>query len=206
MFDLGGVIEKIYPSRVVKSFDGLGMDKPENLFTIYGQSEICNKFETGSIEEKEFIESVRGVFNIDASDDEIIAAWNSNQGGVSSETFNTLVDLKKNDFSLSVLSNTNPTHFKLIQNQFFRNHGVHMNYMFDNIILSYEVGLRKPEGEIFSLAKETIADKDDKILFIDDLKDNCVSAEACNMSVMPHVTNEELIADKVIQHAHAVSF
>jgi putative hydrolase of the HAD superfamily len=66
--------------------------------------------------------------------------------------------------------------------------------LFDAVVISAEVGLHKPQPEIYRLAAERLEVEPAECLFVDDLKENCEGAEAVGMTAVRHRTPEETIA------------
>jgi putative hydrolase of the HAD superfamily len=58
--------------------------------------------------------------------------------------------------------------------------------LFDAAVISGEVGLHKPEPEIFRMGAERIGVPPEECLFVDDLEENCVGAEAVGMTAILH--------------------
>ena len=58
--------------------------------------------------------------------------------------------------------------------------------MFDGVVISGEVGLHKPEPEIFHLGAREIGVAPEECVFVDDLKENCAGAEAVGMTAVLH--------------------
>lgn len=58
--------------------------------------------------------------------------------------------------------------------------------LFDAVVISGEVGLHKPEAEIFRLAAERVGVAAERCVFVDDLKENCAGAEAVGMTAVLH--------------------
>ena len=65
--------------------------------------------------------------------------------------------------------------------------------MFDGWVISGEVGIRKPDPEIYELGAERIGLPPDEIVFVDDLKGNLKPARAMGMATVHHVTADETI-------------
>ena len=53
-------------------------------------------------------------------------------------------------------------------------------------MISAEVGLHKPQPEIYRLAAERLEVEPDACIFVDDLKENCEGAEAVGMTAIRH--------------------
>jgi putative hydrolase of the HAD superfamily len=66
--------------------------------------------------------------------------------------------------------------------------------LFDTAVISGEVGLHKPQPEIYRLAAERIVEPPEKCVFVDDLRENCAGAEAVGMTAILHRNPAESIA------------
>jgi putative hydrolase of the HAD superfamily len=58
--------------------------------------------------------------------------------------------------------------------------------LFDTVVLSGEVGMRKPEKEIFLHAAQTLGVPPEECVFIDDMAANVAAARACGMTGVLH--------------------
>jgi putative hydrolase of the HAD superfamily len=58
--------------------------------------------------------------------------------------------------------------------------------LFDVMVISGEVGLNKPEPEIFHLAADRLGVAPKDCVFVDDLRENCEGAEAVGMTAILH--------------------
>ena len=63
--------------------------------------------------------------------------------------------------------------------------------MFDVVVISGEVGMRKPEPEIFELTTNRLGLRPEQCVFVDDLKHNVAAAAALGWVGVHHVTYEE---------------
>ena len=66
--------------------------------------------------------------------------------------------------------------------------------LFDAVVLSADVGMHKPQPEIYRLAAERLGVAPEECLFVDDLKENCEGAEAVGMTAIWHRSPRETIA------------
>ena len=66
--------------------------------------------------------------------------------------------------------------------------------LFDAVVISAEVGLHKPQPEIYLVAAERLGIEPAQCLFVDDLKENCEGAEAVGMTAIRHRDAPETIA------------
>jgi putative hydrolase of the HAD superfamily len=58
--------------------------------------------------------------------------------------------------------------------------------LFDAVVISAEVGMRKPEERIFRLAAELLGLEPEECVFIDDIRDNVAAAEAAGLTGVHH--------------------
>jgi putative hydrolase of the HAD superfamily len=61
-----------------------------------------------------------------------------------------------------------------------------LSELFDDIVISGEVGLHKPAPEIYELAAELVGVAAAECVFVDDLRENCEGAEAVGMTAVLH--------------------
>jgi putative hydrolase of the HAD superfamily len=59
-----------------------------------------------------------------------------------------------------------------------------LDELFDEVVISADVGLHKPQPEIYRLAAERLEVDPSKCLFVDDLRENCEGAEAVGMTAI----------------------
>jgi epoxide hydrolase-like predicted phosphatase len=67
--------------------------------------------------------------------------------------------------------------------------------LFDTVVISGEVGMHKPQPEIFRLAAARVGVDPESCVFVDDLRENCEGAEAVGMSAVLHRDSERTIAE-----------
>jgi putative hydrolase of the HAD superfamily len=58
--------------------------------------------------------------------------------------------------------------------------------LFDGVVISGDVGMHKPQPEIFLLGAERAGVAPQQCVFVDDLRENCDGAEAVGMTVVLH--------------------
>jgi epoxide hydrolase-like predicted phosphatase len=66
--------------------------------------------------------------------------------------------------------------------------------LFDAVVVSAEVGLHKPEPEIFLLAAKRLGVEPDRCVFVDDLRENCAGAAAVGMTPVLHRNAADTVA------------
>ncbi len=67
--------------------------------------------------------------------------------------------------------------------------------LFDGVVISGEVGLNKPEAEIYELGAQRVGLAPAECVFVDDLRENCEGAEAVGMTAVLHRGAEGTVAE-----------
>jgi epoxide hydrolase-like predicted phosphatase len=66
--------------------------------------------------------------------------------------------------------------------------------LFDATVISGDVGLHKPQAEIFRLACDRLDVEPGESVFVDDLRENCAGAEAVGMTAVLHRDSAQTVA------------
>ena len=112
--------------------------------------------------------------------------WRESITGIIDGTVELLWKLKKTGISLYGLSNWSTETFSMVRNEFeFFN-------LFDEILLSGEVKLIKPEPEIFELFLQRIEKSANECLFIDDSEPNIITARKLGFDTVHFISPEHL--------------
>jgi epoxide hydrolase-like predicted phosphatase len=61
-----------------------------------------------------------------------------------------------------------------------------LDELFDAVVISGDVGMHKPEPEIFRLGAERVGVPPEECVFVDDLRENCAGAEEVGMTAILH--------------------
>lgn len=112
--------------------------------------------------------------------------WKESVTGSIDGTVELLRALKEKGYPLYALSNWATETFTMVRHEFeFLN-------LFDEIILSGEVKLIKPEPEIFELCLQKIGKPASQCLFIDDSEANIIAAKKLGFDTVQFVSPEHL--------------
>jgi 2-haloacid dehalogenase len=112
--------------------------------------------------------------------------WRESISGSIDGTVELLRALKKKGYALYGLSNWGTETFAMVRHEFdFLN-------LFDEIILSGEVKLIKPEPEIFRLCLQKIDKPASQCLFIDDSEANIIAAQKLGFDTVHFISPEHL--------------
>jgi HAD superfamily hydrolase (TIGR01509 family) len=171
LFDLGGVL--INPMGVPKMLAWTnGLISQEDLWKKWVGSPAVMALESGKISLETFADGVIDEFDLPVNRTEFISEFKNWAENLYPGVRNLLTRLSA-DYPLATLSNTNTLHWEWFKNQ----SGVydHFTYHFP----SHLTGLTKPNEETFYHVIEELPYESKNILFIDDFKENIVSAIQC---------------------------
>ena len=191
VFDLGGVILDIDYNLTVKAFEDLGIPNFKEQYSKMSQSNLFDNIETGKISPVEFRDLIREVAQKTISDAEIDTAWNALILHLPQYRIEILKNLQVN-YRLFLLSNTNKIHYDDYSEVIKRENGIEgLEPLFEKTYLSHEMGLRKPDPEIFQvvLSENNLVPKE--TLFIDDSPQHIASAKTLGI-VAYHLENEDI--------------
>lgn len=190
LFDMGGVVFTQTTDRARERFRAIGLD-PDYYMGEYGQKDFFLDVETGAITAEEFVEKVaevRGRNNLTWHD--LQQCWLGFFDGVSDRVaFN--LDYLHQDYHLCLLSNTNPFIMQFTNSEAFTRHGRPITDFFDQLFLSYEMGVCKPHADIFLKALSMGQMKAEECLFIDDSRKNIEAAEKLGIHTLYVPTNSD---------------
>lgn len=181
IFDLGGVIVDLAPDRTLSEFAKLSGKPINEVLQLHATHPAFHAYETGRMGEAEFRDAVRAMFQANASDPEIDRCWNAMLIGIPDKKLEMLTRLKKY-FTTMALSNTNSIHLKYI-NEVILN-GQSLDDYFDHAYYSHDIGLRKPDHEIYEFVLKTHRITPDKAFFLDDNADNIAAAKSVGMQAL----------------------
>lgn len=181
IFDFGGVLVDLDPQRCIKSFRDLGLDVVPYLNTYLSQG-IFLKMELGEISPKDFWTEVRQLFHSpELTDAQLTDAWDSMLETIPVRRLEKLRELRKKYTNIYLLSNTNVLHWEMGK-RLFAAEGKTVNDYFDQIFLSCDLHLSKPDIKIFEKVLYKTGIVPEETLFIDDSAENCEAAESIGIS------------------------
>ena len=184
IFDLGGVLINIDYLKTKHEFERLGIRNFDTLFTQFQQDHVFDQFEKGEINPQDFYESLKNKVDIEISIAEFNHAWNAMLLDFPEERMDLLEQLKK-PHRLFLLSNTNALHIPAFKKS-IKQEGLYdrFNTVFEKHYYSSEVGMRKPDTEIFDLVVSENNLIKEKTLFIDDSPQHVEGAKKAGLNAL----------------------
>lgn len=165
-FDVGGVLnkyDKVFADAPLK----FGIDR-EEFGKVFDEND--DDITRGKIDVNDFWKLCVQRFSIKNGENFDMAKSWANDFEVISKNYDLVLEMKKK-CQVGLLSN----HYKGVFEEVYKRRLVpKINY--DQIIMSYECGLRKPEEEIFVLAQRKADCHPEEIYFIDDSETNIETA------------------------------
>lgn len=193
IFDLGGVIINLDPQATIDAFKNLFQEGFEAMEKELYSNKLLDRLETGEITTDEFISFFQS-HKATLPSEHITKAWNSMLLDIPHERILMIRNLARK-YRVFLLSNTNQIHLDYINNYVNNEFGfTSMSHPFEKAYYSHQMGLRKPDSEIF----ETILrDKNllpAETLFIDDSEQHIVAAKQLDLKTHHLLESETIIA------------
>ncbi|MEP1487468.1 MAG: HAD family phosphatase [Algibacter sp.] len=176
VFDLGGVIMNLNVPQTIIEFTRLGIKNIVNDTGHHYTDPIFYDFEIGKVSENEFVEKLSCIASSNPSHLQIREAWNAMILDMPRDRINILLDLKKK-YNIYLLSNTNSIHQQKFINEVNETNNFSFNDLFEKAYYSHEIGMRKPNEDVFEFLLKDSNLKPKETLFIDDSIHNINAAE-----------------------------
>lgn len=176
LIDLGDVLYKIDMKLTLDAFQALRpADTGPIMYSKQNQHEAFSLLETGKIDAEAFSKALSEAYHLEGSPDKIIEAWNALLIGLIPGREEQIPQLAKH-YNLALLSNTNQPHYEAFIDE-CREVFTH----FQRIFLSYEMGMRKPDAEIYEAVLKEMNWKAEETLFLDDSINNIKGADSVGL-------------------------
>ncbi|WBM70632.1 glucose-1-phosphatase [Buttiauxella sp. WJP83] len=172
IFDLGNVIVDIDFNRVMGVWSDYSRVPLANLQKSFVMGDAFKRHERGQISDEEFAQAVCDEMGMALSFDQFAAGWQAIFVGLRPEVIAVMNQLREQGHRVVVLSNTNRLH-----TYFWPAEYPQIALAADKIYLSQEMGMRKPDAEIYQKLLETEGFSADQAVFFDDNADNIKGAQ-----------------------------
>ena len=188
IFDFGDIFINLEKETSINEFKKLGLDGPnEELIA------MNDLFEKGKITEMQFIEGFQKYIpNADIHD--IRKAWNSIIGEFPLYRLEFL-QMLSSKYRLFLLTNTDAIHISRFEHMVGISFFSDFYQCFEKVYYSFEMGMRKPDPNIYNtiLKKHDLSPK--RTLFIDDKKENTDAAASLGIQVWNLQVGQEDVVD-----------
>lgn len=181
LLDLGGVLIDVDYHASARAFKALGFQDFDTLYSKAQQAHLFDGFETGETTPWEFRERIRQLFRPDITDEQIDTCWNAMLGSIPDERIELVKRLKER-YRVLLLSNTNAIHVLAFSAIVRHENGIaDIKTLFHGAYYSCEVGLRKPNAEVYHHVLREQGSLPERTLFIDDSLHHVVGARVAGL-------------------------
>jgi putative hydrolase of the HAD superfamily len=192
IFDLGGVVvdldfSNFYNSIITQS----PLNKPQTpiMLEFFRQSDIYHQ---GNMTDDEFYQLACDLLQVCMVDKvEFFKAFNSIISGINLDVVELIKKIRdSHQYKLIALSNVNSSHWDFILEK-------NWDFLdcFEELILSHEIHLIKPDPKVFEYAIQKAKCKPEEIVFIDDGLNNIRSAKQLGIIGIKYINLDELIEE-----------
>ena len=154
---------------------------------------MFDDFEKGLISSQHFINKLMDIVPKGVTPNQIVAAWNAMLGKFSFQKIELLKRLGSTH-RIFMLSNTNAIHLPVVLKAWKEVSATEINTLFEQIYLSFEIGMRKPDVEIFQWVCNQNKLIPENSLFIDDSPQHIAGAEKAGLNTHFYQNENEFYA------------
>ena len=179
IFDLAGVILNLNIERDTEALHAIGL--PDYMGCL-ARPEICNPacaYLNGLTSAQVMCDAIRPYCRPDVRDEEIIDAMDAVLDDIPRSRLELLVELRQR-YRIFLLSNLYETAWDHTLREFERN-GFTPEQCFEEVFLSYELGLAKPDLRIFQHVIQKTGIDPAETLYLDDTRENVDGGQAAGL-------------------------
>ena len=174
-FDLGNVLLYFSRERQFSQMAQVLGISPTELDQLVNQNDLMQRCETGKLSPQQAHAILCDAAQSNCNFDSLFRA-SSDIFEINLSMLPLLTQLVRNGHRIGILSNTSANHWNYCVAHF----AILRDY-FQEIILSYEVGVMKPQEKIYKAAIEAAGVSAENIFYTDDLEPNIDGAKRCGM-------------------------
>jgi len=164
--DLGNVLINFDHKIAVKKILRLTPKNERDIYQLFFDSSLTKDYEEGKTSSVEFFKKVKSLLELDMEYNEFLPIWNDIffETPLNKKIQNFLMAIK-GKYKLVMISNINEAHYEFLKKK------MPVFGEFYKLILSYEIGFRKPAKEIYDAALESVDIVPSKAFYVDDRAD-----------------------------------
>ncbi len=178
LFDLGKVVFEFDFERALRHWAPFSALPIEQLRTRFRHDEAYCRHERGEISAAEYFDTLRHGLQLSATDEQIALGWNGIFTDEIGETLDAIVAARQH-LPCYAFSNSNHEHQRTWRAAYPR-----IQSAFDQVFVSSDIGMRKPEAAAFAHIAQAIGVAPGAILFFDDLSENVEGAIAAGLQAV----------------------
>ena len=190
LVDLGRVLVDFDHLRSASRMAAFCSKTPRQIYDLFFESPATLDFESGKITPQDFYLQVKECLDLKLSYDSFVPIWNDIFFlSLKNRSVFGLVNNLRVNYQTALLSNINILHYEyLVKN--FPVFGV-----FDKIFLSFQLGLIKPDKEIYNLVMRELKVSAQEIFYIDDRPELVQSAKSLGILGRVFTNFNQLVQD-----------
>jgi putative hydrolase of the HAD superfamily len=182
-FDLGRVLVDFDQDIIARRLMERSKKSFQEVLSYYSQTNIIYDFESGKITPEEVLTSINECFGLALSMEEFKLLWSDIF--FENREMEKIVDMLCGRYRLFIISDTNILHYEYISERF------PVIHKFEEHILSYQIGVRKPHPLIFKAALKRANCIAKRAIFIDDKPKNVEGARELGITGIIHTSVDE---------------
>lgn len=196
VFDFGNVVGYFDHRRAARHLSAHSELAEDAIFKHLSDDACVDEYESGRITSAEYLSRLRATLRTECTDERLTFGyadifWPN-------EEVCTLLPRLKGRYRLLLGSNTTELHAAAFKRQFAETLA-----HFDGLVLSYEVGARKPKPEFFAHCQRLANCAAAECVFIDDLPANVAGAVACGWRGIVYQKGTDLAGELAALGIHA---
>ena len=194
IFDLGGVVINLDYYKTTRAFEELGLENFGEMYSQAAQTGLFDDFEKGKSSVPYFLNKLIDFLPAGTTANQVVEAWNAMILDFPIENLQ-LIERLNLSHKTFLLSNTNEIHIQKVHQhlQLVSPHKTLHPY-FEKVYFSSDIGMRKPDAEIFEFVLNENKLDPTKTLFIDDTEQHILGAQKVGIQTY-HLGKNEGICD-----------
>jgi putative hydrolase of the HAD superfamily len=168
IFDFGAVLYDIDFLKMTCAFEKIGIPNFNQQYAQSQASELFCLLEKGQMDAQDFFCEIHKQSNKNITIQQVEDAWNAILLDYRKESIQWLLS-NQSKYRYFLLSNTNVIHYQYFSKQFSEQFsGNSLESLFEKAFYSFEIGMRKPDSEIFRFVISEAKLNPQETLFVDD--------------------------------------
>ena len=176
LFDLGRVLVDFDHLRSAKRIATFCSKTPRQIYDLFFESSATIAFEAGKIAPEDFYSQIKQMLDLKLSYASFEPIWNDIffLSAKNRSVFGLVNNLRAH-YKTAMLSNINILHYEYLKKNF------PVFGVFDKVFLSFQLGLIKPDKEIYNVVIRNLGVSPEEIFYTDDRTELIESAKSLGM-------------------------
>ena len=184
IFDFGNVLIDLDYPRVIREFSAVAQKNEGEIEELVVTAPILQRFERGMSTPEEFRKVINEWLGTKLPDDQFDAIWNSMLDHIPKQRMGKVLQIGKR-FDTYILSNSNIIHELAFEEMVMEaTRRASIRDFVKEVYFSHELGMRKPNLDIYRHVIEDLNNYPSRMLFLDDRLDNVEAAKIAGMKAV----------------------